>query len=476
MVAKGNALYALKLWRYFEKVMKSMDYIKKIKEKGPRGIIKWCKKKIQKRGKEYNLLLLTNRDSDNVGDQVIEVCAISLLSAVMKNLGLNNFKITSRAAGMITEKYLTSRAPELLNSAENSISKADLVVFGGAPLFNWHHQNFYERTTITLELAEQYAKPVIFSSIGIEGYAENNKRCQRLKSALEFDCVKQITTRDDFESLKKFVENTNVLIDKVADPAVFTKQIFKKYILGSAQNKGEKKKIGIFVLRAGGFVDNDINFTGEDEAILWKKFVAEIENKGYDYEFLTSGHCCDEAFLDQLIRKQGIDKRKCRFNINLPETLVERIASYDAIVSCRLHPSIIAFSLGIPAIGIIWNSKVKYFYESIGYEDRVISTHDISSEKLLGKLEQAMEQGVNSEEEYLMSVYRTLLNGVQRSLKNEKDIRPYTYTELLKVLPDFEGTSKEEEMQKLERKFRRTYDTYNAVRDKYIKLKESCKK
>ena len=37
MVAKDNALYALKLWRYFEKVMKSMDYIKKIKEKGPRG-------------------------------------------------------------------------------------------------------------------------------------------------------------------------------------------------------------------------------------------------------------------------------------------------------------------------------------------------------------------------------------------------------------------------------------------------------
>ena len=75
-----------------------------------------------------------------------------------------------------------------------------------------------------------------------------------------------------------------------------------------------------------------------------------------------------------------------------------------------------------------------------------------------------------------MSVYRTLFNGVQRSLKNEKDIRPYSYTELLKVLPDFEGTSKEEEMQKLERKFRRMYDTYNAVRDKYIKLKESCKK
>ena len=33
------------------------------------------------------ILLLTNRDSDNVGDQVIEASDISLIKAAMKNLG-----------------------------------------------------------------------------------------------------------------------------------------------------------------------------------------------------------------------------------------------------------------------------------------------------------------------------------------------------------------------------------------------------
>ncbi len=35
-----------------------------------------------------NILLLTNVDSDNVGDQVIEACDVGLLNAVMQNLGV----------------------------------------------------------------------------------------------------------------------------------------------------------------------------------------------------------------------------------------------------------------------------------------------------------------------------------------------------------------------------------------------------
>lgn len=127
--------------------------------------------------KKYNILLLTNRDSDNMGDLVIEQCAVALISAVMKNLGVDYFKIKSRAAGMISRDYLRTRDENLLVSAETSIKNADVIVFGGAPLFNWHHQNFYERTAVAIELAQKYGKPVIFSSIGIEGYEEGDSRC-----------------------------------------------------------------------------------------------------------------------------------------------------------------------------------------------------------------------------------------------------------------------------------------------------------
>ena len=60
---------------------------------------------------KINILLLTNRDSDNVGDQVIEACDIGLISTVMQNLGLkeDEYAISSRAAAIVTKKYMATR-------------------------------------------------------------------------------------------------------------------------------------------------------------------------------------------------------------------------------------------------------------------------------------------------------------------------------------------------------------------------------
>ena len=174
--------------------------------------------------KKITILLLTNRDSDNVGDQVIEASDIGLLHALMKNLGFDKsaYQINSRAASIVTKKYMATKDPSLLNAAEKAISQADLVVFGGAPVFNYKYQNFYERTAVTIEIAQKYDKPVIFSAIGIESYDEKSKKCQRLKAVLNSECVKQITTRDGLERLEKYNENNSFKIGLVSDPAVFS--------------------------------------------------------------------------------------------------------------------------------------------------------------------------------------------------------------------------------------------------------------
>jgi len=146
------------------------------------------------------ILLLTNRDSDNVGDQVIEACDIALIEAVMKNMEIaeGDYEICSRAASIVPKKYVSTRDERLLQTAERLISESDIVIFGGAPLFNYLYQIFYERTAITIEIAQKYGKPVLFSAIGIEQYDEDNAKCQRLKKTLNFDCVKQITTRGEY--------------------------------------------------------------------------------------------------------------------------------------------------------------------------------------------------------------------------------------------------------------------------------------
>lgn len=430
----------------------------------------------QKVTPKYEILLLTNRDSDNVGDQVIEACDIALIKAVIKNLNIpeDAVKISSRAAGIISKKYLSSRDPELLKSAEKSISNCDLLIFGGAPLFNYLYQPFFERTAVTLELAQKYNKPVLFSAIGIEGYDEDNAKCQRLKKTLNFDCVKQITTRDDFISLQKYKENPNLIIDKVSDPAVFASKVFSNFCI--QEKNTDKKKIGIFVLRANGFKDNKIDFSREDAILLWKGIINELKSRNYDYELLTSGHFGDEAFLDYLIRNHNVPADKCAFNINSPEILLKKISTYDAVISCRLHPSIISYSFDIPTLGIVWNYKVKYFYTCVGHEDRVIETDQLSPQLVVDKIEQILSEGVKKDEDYLISVYRYLYSGIKNVLRPDDTLsKPYSYNELIENLPCYKGTSKKELDLKLNRKFRRTYEKYNNLFDKNIQNQKLIK-
>lgn len=417
------------------------------------------------------ILLLTNRDSDNVGDQVIEACDISLISTVMANLNITKeyFRINSRAASIVSQKYLATKDETLLKTADNLIKESDIVIFGGAPVFNYRYQNFYERTAVTLEIAQKYNKPVIFSAIGVDGYDEDSGKCQRLKRTLNLDCVKQITTRDNYESLKKFVESDQIIIGKVSDPAVFTTTVFENFVAWN--NVGKKKKVGIFILRSNGFVDNGINFTRDDAADFWEALACELENKGYDYELLTSGHFGDEAFLDYLIKNRNINADKCVFNMNYPERLVQKISTFDAVISCRLHPSIISYSLDVPAFGLVWNSKVNYFYESIGHKDRILYAKDLDPKNVVEKIEQAISEGVNKDEKYLTSVYDTLFYSIKRQVCPDEETAPYSYEELLDKIVPFKGTSKKERDEKLKRKFRRTYGKYNEIFDKNVQNK-----
>ncbi len=55
-----------------------------------------------------NILLLTHRNSENTGDQMIEACDVSLITAVMKSLN-KNCKINSSGVGMISSRLKGKR-------------------------------------------------------------------------------------------------------------------------------------------------------------------------------------------------------------------------------------------------------------------------------------------------------------------------------------------------------------------------------
>lgn len=426
------------------------------------------------------VLLLTNRDSDNVGDQFIEANDISLIKAAFKNLGLesDSYEIISRDASIISQEYVLTGNPELIRGTRELIKNIDIVFFGGAPLFNYLYQIFYERTAKTLELAREFNKPVIFSSIGIEGYDEDNPKCQRLKETLNFDIVKSITTRDGFDLLEKYKSNPALVIDKVCDPAVFTRSVFRDYIHPNTSK--EKKKVGVFIIRANAFKDNKYDFSSDQAKILWKDIITELSERGYDYELLTSGHFGDEAFMDKLIRERIIPSSKSVFCINSPEDLISHYSDFDGVISCRLHPSILSYSMEIPSVGLVWNPKVQGFYDSMDHSDRAIDVSGLSARNVVDALEKAMLDGVHLDQEYMMSIYRNIYHTLKGILSENLSMEIpssdiYSFNELLTEIPVYPGTSPEEKQKKLIRKFRRTYRKYNELFDTRSELKKEVK-
>ncbi|MCL2013537.1 MAG: polysaccharide pyruvyl transferase family protein [Oscillospiraceae bacterium] len=411
--------------------------------------------RILDRKPKVDILLLTNRDSDNVGDQVIEACDISLIAAIMKNLNIKKkgYKIRSRAASFIKNE----------NDAviRKTIKETDVILFGGAPLFNYDHQSFYANTAKTIKFAQEQNKPVVFSAIGIEGYSDKNKKCQILKEALNLPCVKQITTRDDVDSLKKY--NSTVPTGLVSDPAVFSSTVFKRI---ASTHKSGTKRIGLFAARKGLCLDNRISFDAKSQMNLWEETVAVLEEKGYDYRFITTGHFSDESFMVHMSDSGKFKNEKFVFNMNTPEDLIKEIARCDAIIAFRLHANIIAYSYDIPAVGLIWNPKIPFFYERIEYPERAVNVVGCNGELLVAALEDAIENGVKKSPGYLMSVYGTLFKAFKEIFPADKKTEPYSYEALLKKIPEFAGTPRREKKAKLRRKFLRTYRSYNKLQNK----------
>jgi polysaccharide pyruvyl transferase WcaK-like protein len=487
--------------------------------------------------RKTRILLLTNRDSDNVGDQIIEASVISILKGVMKNLGISedDYEIRSRAGGIISKKYRQTLDPKLLEPARQEISEADLLIFGGAPVFNYKYQDFYLRTITTVEIAQEFGVPVLFSSVGVEPFDAENSKSMALKKALELPCVKQMTTRDDVESLKKYAAGTDTPVARVADPAVFADIVFRPapaqgpdvsaekeetkvegasgqslakkvakrllaHVPGDAEaavrrgrakvagvpyvaepstgkagtvasknppaaqssNSGAKtkKRIGLVVTRARIFADNDIQFSEHDQRQFWKDVMALLKSKGYDFTLFTTGHFADEVFLDAFVRSGGAPSSKSQVVTTSPEELIDQIRSCDGLIAYRLHASITSFAFDVPSVGLSWNFKVPYFYETVGHGDRALPPEDWNAQRVVDALETAMREGVRKDQDFLMTVYRTLFAGVKGVVAPRSKAEPYSRAQLDTELPRYGGTNRKQYRAKANRKFRRAYGAY----------------
>jgi len=328
-------------------------------------------------------------------EKLISITKLLNLKSIFNYLDLINWYFSEEY--MIMKKYY-----------KNKVRSADIIVFVGGGIIKYKYQNFYHYIDYVTKIATESNVPVYLNSVGVEGYDRANVKCRLLKEALNRNCVKGITTRDDIERLTKYIEK-NISIGKVADPAVFTREAY-------SINKRESEIIGLGVCRKNLFIDNEIQYMGEELIRLWTDIIKKLEDEGVRWRIYTNGLREDNEFAEELCetisRELGIN---CEGKMLIPSNdreLIEIIASFKGIIATRLHSSIIAYSLGVPSVGLVWNEKLKFFGETIGYPERFVEVKDFKADLLISKINQAIIEGYNED------LYLEYKNSVKSSLQN----------------------------------------------------------
>ena len=209
------------------------------------------------------------------------------------------------------------------------------------------------------------------------------------------------SVRDDKDTFTCYLpEGWGEKCTVVADPAVWSSEVFRK------EKKAGKGKIGIGVIRGKIFKDNGVNYTQEQLFTFYVNLVHQLIKEGYkQIELFTNGNTADTAFATAILRSLKLEGVDCLLKIpTSAEMLVEIISSYDAIVAARLHACIIAYSLKVPFVGLVWNDKLRFFGKNVQMESCFIPVGNLLPEVVVNQLHDIIRKGVNHDEKFRNSI------------------------------------------------------------------------
>ncbi len=365
---------------------------------------------------------------------------ILLVQIVNRNLG--DTVIADNAAYLIkqslpyfTKKHYRLQLYDIQSEDYELVREADLIIFDGGGLIKYRQENFHIYVPALLECAREYDIPVYFNCVGVEGFDGGDERCLRLARTLNFECVKGITVRDDINTLREYYLNRELIsrllqenkessgqdalqkdefrlsLDSnqhtgpdvlagtktgtlftaaAADTAVFTPEV---YGIGRDSQSGV---IGLGIVRSRIFEDYGIpEITREYQLDMWQGIVRELEARGYKWKFFVNGLKSDYDFALEVLEAMG--RRSEQYLVPRPvesRELVETIASFQGVIACRMHANIIAYALGIPSIGLVWNDKMLFWARRIGYPERFLNSNQFGPERIVQCLADSIAEGV----------------------------------------------------------------------------------
>lgn len=270
---------------------------------------------------------------------------------------------------------------------KTQLKDVDAIVFAGGGFLKFRTQGLNYYVEQIMKIAKKNNIPVMMNGVGIEGYSETDIRCQRLKKAINQDCFKVITTRDDIDTLKNnYIVNPNTKIAHVGDPALWVPECYNM-----KRNENPSNVVGINVIR-GRVYQAYGNTLSEFELLnFYKKLVQGVEERCWDWVLFSNGMAADQKFGTMLLRALGCsDRTKILPTANNSVDFLEQIRSFKLVFGARLHACITSYALDVPVVGLIWSEKLRIFADVIGKKNSYFEESELNIDNILDAMEREM--------------------------------------------------------------------------------------
>lgn len=258
----------------------------------------------------------------------------------------------------------------------------DLAIFAGGQMFLDY---FVFPIQAIVEYLDDKDIPVIFNACG-SGDIASRKMREILTRTLLQDNVKFISSRDDLQSIQAFLGDSKQEIIKTHDPALWASEVY-----GLA--KKESDTIGLGVMFA-------YNMSYKKMLDFWIRTIRALDREDIKWKIFCNGDPRDYEFGKEVLARMNYGPEDLSELLipapRRPEELVEIIAGLKGIISFRLHSHVLACSLDVPSLAIIWDEKLKFFFDSLGLNQRVF-TIDAEPDQLITALKEALVSGYDQD-------------------------------------------------------------------------------
>lgn len=374
---------------------------------------------MDKKGISYNI------KSIDIGDKHLDTVTVSKKREKLNYYFEKYLSFLEKSIGKVFDirKYLlihrwhqTQQYLFIKYKVLTKFKNLDAIIFAGGGMIKYHQQQFHYIIYEVTKYADRHKIPVIFNAVGVEGYDERDPECQILKKSLNRNCVKAISARDDLKTLKEKYISKNIFSSLVADSAVYVSETY-------GIKKQKSNTVGIGVIRPEIFKDYLYDVSEEILLKMFSELIIKLKDNNYDVKLFTNGAIRDQKFIlkiKEYMNAGGEFDEMIEPRSKKAADLVEIISKYKVVVGARLHSNIIAYSLDIPIVGIVWNIKQLIFGQINNCEEYFITKENFNAEYIFEKIKTADKQQKLDTVYYKKTVYNFLNTELDKILSKKK--------------------------------------------------------